>query len=92
MTDETAFIQKYGNILGRGKTALICGTDDVVAKIYVEGFAKQEIFHEAYLMAQVEQSDLPVPKVYGIEQCGSRYVLKMGRAKGRSLEIGRAHV
>ncbi|MCZ0861879.1 phosphotransferase family protein [Methanocorpusculum vombati] len=85
MTDETAFIQKYGNILGRGKTALICGTDDVVAKIYVEGFAKQEIFHEAYLMAQVEQSDLPVPKVYGIEQCGSRYVLKMGRAKGRSL-------
>lgn len=85
MTDETAFVQKYGKILGRGKTALICGTDDIVAKIYVEGFDKQEIFHEAYLMAMVEQFNLPTPKVYGIEQCSGRYVLKMSRAKGKSL-------
>lgn len=85
MTDETAFVQKYGKILERGKTALICGTDDVAAKIYIEGFDKLEIFHEAYLMALVEQFNLPTPRVYGIEQCGGRYVLKMSRAKGKSL-------
>ncbi len=85
MPDESMFIQKYGEILGRGRTALICGTDEVAAKIYVEWFSKDKIFHEAYLMALVEECGLPVPKVYGIEQCGTRYVLRMSRAKGREL-------
>lgn len=85
MTDETVFIERYGEVLGRGKTALICGTDDVAAKIYVEGFDKAEIFHEAFLMALVEKCQLPVPQVYGIDRCGDRYVLRMSRAKGKSL-------
>ena len=86
MADETEFIQKYGEILGRGKTAMICGKGDVAAKIYVEGFDKAEIFHEAYLLALVEKTGLPVPKVYGIEQCGKRFVLLMSRIKGNSLK------
>lgn len=85
MTHEIEFIKKYGEVLGCGKTAMICGKGDVAAKIYVEGFDKAEIFHEAYLMALVEQSGLPVPKVYGVEQCCGRHVLLMSRARGKSL-------
>lgn len=85
MVDEAAFIEKYGEVLGRGKTALICGTDEVASKIFVEGIGKTEIFHEAFLMAIVEMCQIPAPRVYGVEKCGDRYVLRMSRAKGTSL-------
>jgi Predicted aminoglycoside phosphotransferase len=85
MTNEDPFA-KYGTKIGAGGTAVIYESNGVVAKIFNEGYSKYSVYNEAMIMTIIELIGIPSTRVYGVETCEGRYVLKMNKINGRSMD------
>lgn len=86
MANEDEYSKKYGKQIGCGKTAAIYEKDGIVAKVYVEGFPKTEIYREAFIMTLIEYAGIESTRVLGIETYLGRDVVKMNKIEGKALD------
>jgi Ser/Thr protein kinase RdoA (MazF antagonist) len=73
---------EIGALLGSGKEAEVYEYGEFVLKLYRATASKNAAFREAAILAIVESSGLPAPKVLEVRQYGSRWGLVMTRASG----------
>lgn len=71
-----------GRLIGVGKEAEVFDRGPMVLKLYRRAEAKASAFCEAAILAAVESTGLPCPKVDGVEQVGGRWGVVMTRAGG----------
>src|SRR5512139_3195821 len=79
--DDETFRERYGEEIGSGMSAVIYARNGIAAKVYREGQPRRQVFQEAFTLAAVEESGVPVPKVYGVETFRGRTALLMDQAK-----------
>ena len=77
------FEEIFGSIVGKGQQATVYAKDGYAVKLYKEGYSKQNVFSEAFIMANLELWDFPSPKVYEVLYVNGRYGLRMDQAKGK---------
>ncbi|MCL2687986.1 MAG: phosphotransferase [Methanobrevibacter sp.] len=80
---DNDFEEIFGSIVGKGQQATVYVKDGYAVKLYKEGYSKQNIFSEAFIMANLELLDFPSPKVYEVLYVNGRYGLRMDQAKGK---------
>ncbi|NLD57006.1 MAG: aminoglycoside phosphotransferase family protein [Methanomicrobiales archaeon] len=83
--NDEEFRKRYGELVGSGMSAVVYARDGKVAKVYRSGQPPRQVFQEAFTLAAVEESGIPVPKVYGVETFLGRTTLIMDQVKGESL-------
>ena len=79
------FEEMFGPIVGHGSQAVVYAKGDYAVKLYREGYPRLNVFSEGYVMANLESTNLPFPKVYEILLIDGRYGLRMDRVKGKML-------
>lgn len=79
------FEEMFGEVVGSGSQATVYAKGDLAVKLYREGYPKRNVFSEAFVMANLENMNLPIPKVYDILNVDGRYGLRMDRVMGRML-------
>ncbi len=86
---ESYFEEMFGEIVGEGAQATVYAKGDVAVKLYKEGYPKENVFSEAYIMANLERVNFPSPKIYEVLLTKGRYALRMERVKGKVMsELG----
>lgn len=71
-----------GERIGSGKEAEVFAQGEHVLKLYRHASAKAAAFGEAAILAAIERTGLPVPKVVEVGRYGERWGLVMTRADG----------
>ena len=82
---EEEFVNRYGEQIGSGMSAIVYARDGKVAKVYRTGQPPRQVFQEAFTLVAVEEQGIPVPKVYGVETFLGHTTLIMEQVKGESL-------
>jgi Ser/Thr protein kinase RdoA (MazF antagonist) len=75
---------ELGRLLGSGKEAEVYEYGELALKLYKTAASKNSAFREAAILAIVESSALPAPKVREAGQYGGRWGFVMTRAYGLS--------
>ena len=83
--DDSAFRERYGDLIGAGMSAVIYARDGIAAKVYREGQPRRQVFQEAFTLAAVADFKIPAPQVYGVETLCGRTAVLMDQVCGRSL-------
>jgi aminoglycoside phosphotransferase (APT) family kinase protein len=83
--DDKEFMEKYGEQIGAGMSAVIYAHKGVAAKVFRESQYRRQAFQEAFTMVVIETLNIPAPRVYGVETFQNRPVLLMDHVKGVSL-------
>ncbi len=73
-----------GRLLGTGKEAEVYEHGELALKLYKATASKSSAFREAAILAIVESSALPAPKVSEVGQFGERWGFIMTRVSGSS--------
>ena len=66
------------------KTVYKC--DDSIVKVFAETHPKSDIFNEALLTAQIEETGLEIPKVKGVTQIDEKWAIEIEYKDGKTLE------
>ena len=66
------------------KTVYKC--DDSIVKVFAETHPKSDIFNEALLTAQIEETGLEIPKVKGVTQIDGKWAIEIEYKDGKTLE------
>lgn len=77
------FIERFGDVVGRGAQAAVYARGDVAVKVYNAGYPKEYVFYEAAVMSFVEPAGVPMPKAYEVLRLDGRMCLRMSRVTGR---------
>lgn len=83
--DDTAFRERFGELIGSGMSAVIYARDGIAAKVYREGQLKRQVYQEAFTLAVVTDFGIPAPQVYGVETVCGRTAVLMDQVRGKSL-------
>jgi len=83
--NDAEFVERYGERIGAGQSAVIYARDGIVAKVYREGQPRKQVFQEAFTLAVVGDMGIPAPRVYGVETFRGRTTLLMDQVRGDSL-------
>ena len=74
-------MRELGRVIGRGKEAEVHAFGSRVLKLYRQG-VKGSAFREAGILAALEETGVPAPKVFGVEEHEGRWGLLMERVAG----------
>jgi hypothetical protein len=77
-------VTDIGDLIGSGKEAEVYAYREFVLKLYRAGASKSAPFREAAVLAIVESSGVPAPKVVEVGRYKDRWGLVMARASGGS--------
>ena len=83
--NDDDFIERYGEIIGSGQSAVIYARDGIAAKVYREGQPKKQVYQEAFTLAVVRDSGIPAPDIYRVETFRERTAVLMDQVRGDSL-------
>lgn len=85
MPAQDAFVERFGEPIGRGAQAVVYAREDIAVKVYNAGYPKEYVFYEAAMMGFVEAAAIPMPKPYEVLNVNGQMCLKMSRITGPSM-------
>lgn len=72
-------------VIGKGAQATVYCSDQYAIKLFDETCDKTGVFYEALVSSIIENTDLPVPKIYEILNINNQMAIKMDYINGTSL-------
>jgi len=79
------FEEMFGPVVGSGSQATVYAKGECAVKLYRDGYPKRNVFSEAYIMATLELTNFPGPRIHEVLLIDGRYGLRMDRVKGKMM-------
>jgi aminoglycoside phosphotransferase (APT) family kinase protein len=76
---------KLEKLIGTGAQAKVYLYEDYAIKVFVSNYDKISVFYETLIASIIENTGLPVPKVYEVLNIDNQMAIKMDYIKGDSL-------
>ena len=77
------FVEMFGAVVGHGSQATVYANGECAVKLYRDGYPKRNVFSEAYIMATLELTNFPGPRIHEVLLVDGRYGLRMDRVRGK---------